>query len=140
MKKMIQIETLTKKSIEKIKSFRYDRIIEKHEGPEQWDSILKYYDPEFMEINGKAVLLPLDREQHRNITILRVITDKEDKILTLFLKDTTYVENPEDELFSAGFVAICERVQGEEFYIAILYHEWFIIDENFTVANIIANE
>lgn len=129
---MIQIETLTKNTLEKIKSYRFDRIIEKHEGPEQWDSVIKYYDPEFMEISGKAVLLPVEREQHKNITILRVITDKEDKSLTVFLKDITYVDNSEDEFFSAGFVAICERVKGEEFYIAILYHEWFIIDEHFT--------
>ena len=56
--------------------------------------------------------------------------------MPIFLKDTTNVENPEDEFFYAGFVGICECVQDEAFYIAIVYHEWFIIDEHVTVAKI----
>ena len=127
---MIQLKNLSKDTIEKIKSYRYDRIYEKHEGPEDWSSMIEYHDAEFIEIAGKPVLLPIDQEQHANITILRTITDKEEKTITVFLKDTTYVENPEDEWFMAGFVAICDKVPGEEFYIAILYHEWFIIDDH----------
>jgi len=129
---MIQLKNLTKDTIDKIKSYRYDRIIEKHEGPEQWSSVIEYHHPEFIEINGKSVLLPIDQEQHKNITVLRVITDKEEKTMTVFLKDTTYVERPEDEWFMAGFVVICDKVPGEDFFIAILYHEWFIIDEHIT--------
>ena len=129
---MIQLKNLTKDTIDKIKSYRYDRIIEKHEGPEQWSSVIEYHHPEFIEINGKPVLLPIDQEQHRNITVLRVITDKEEKTMTVFLKDTTYVEEPENEWFAAGFVVICDKVPGEDFFIAILYHEWFIIDEHIT--------
>jgi hypothetical protein len=129
---MIQLKNLTKDTIDKIKSYRYDRIIEKHEGPEQWSSVIEYHNPDFIEIDKKPVLLPIDQEQHRNITILRTITDKEEKTITVFLKDTTYVEEPEDEWFMAGFVAICDKVLGEDFFIAILYHEWFIIDEHIT--------
>jgi hypothetical protein len=125
---MLKINKLSKNAIEKIKSCRYDRIIEKHEGPERWDSVLEFYQPEFIEIDGKPVLLPIDQEHHKNITILRSAIDREEKTLTVFLKDTTYVERQEDEFFSAGFVAICDKVTGEEFFIAILYHEWFIID------------
>ena len=127
---MVQFKNLSKDTIEKIKSYRYDRIIEKHEGPEHWSSVIEYYNPEFIEIDKKPVLLPIDQEHHGNITILRTITDKEEKTITVFLKDTTYVEKPEDEWFEAGFVAICDKVPSEEFYIAILYHEWFIVDEH----------
>lgn len=127
---MIRLKNLSKDTIEKIKSYRFDRIIEKHEGPEDWSSMIKYHHPEFIEINKKPVLLPIDQEHHENITILRTITDKEEKTITVFLKDTTYVEDPEDEYFQAGFVAICDKVPDEEFFIAILYHEWFIIDEH----------
>ena len=127
---MIQLKNLSKDTIDKIKSYRYDRIIEKHEGPEQWSSVIEYHHPEFIEINGKSVLLPIDQEQHKNITILRTITDKEEKTITVFLKDTTYVKEPEDEWFMAGFVAICDKVSDEDFFIAILYHEWFIINDH----------
>jgi len=127
---MIQFKELSKDTIEMIKSYRYDRIIEKHEGPEHWSSVIEYYHPEFIEIDKKPVLLPIDQERHGNITILRTITDKEEKAITVFLKDTTYIKKPEDEYFEAGFVAICDKVPGEEFFIAILYHEWFIVDEH----------
>ena len=33
----------------------------------------------------------------------------------------------EDDPFMAGFMAVCDRVVGEEFFLAILYHEWFVI-------------
>ena len=32
--------------------------------------------------------------------------------------------------FFSGFVAICERFAGEEFFTAIVYHEWFIIENS----------
>lgn len=127
---MLKFNNISQNAIEKIKSYRYDRIIEKHEGPGSWDSVLEYYQPEFIDVNGKSVLLPIDQEHHKNITILRVIVEQEDKSLTIFLKDTTYVENTQDEFFSAGFMAVCDKVPGEEFFIAIVYHEWFIINEN----------
>ncbi len=56
----MQIANLSKSALEKIKSYRYDRIIEKHEGPEHWSSVIKYYNPEFIKIGEKHVLLPLD--------------------------------------------------------------------------------
>jgi hypothetical protein len=52
---------------------RWDRIIEKHEGPEDWESVLRYYEPEFLEFEGRWVLLPVERSRHLNITILRSI-------------------------------------------------------------------
>jgi len=127
----MKLSDLSPQTIEKIKSYQWDRIIEKHEGPEDWDSVLEFYNPEFMEVNGYHVLLPVARERHPNITILRCIVGDNGQALTLFLKDTTYVhdDTPEWEvMFMAGFVAICDKVPGEDFFIAILYHEWFIIE------------
>lgn len=113
---------------EKIAAYQYDRIIEKHEGPELWRSALQYKDLEFLEIAGRTVLLPVDREQHGNITFLRIIASADGQTLTLFLKDTTYTaEAGWDEKY-AGFVAVCDRVPGEDFYLAVLYHEWFVIE------------
>ena len=126
---MMQFNELTGIALDKIKSYRFDRIIEKHEGPEHWRSMIEWYDLEFIEIDKRAVLLPVGQEHHKHITILRTAIDKEETILTVFLKDTTHVVQPEHEYFEAGFVAICEKVSNEDFFIAILYHEWFIIDE-----------
>lgn len=127
---MIQFNELSKNTIETIKSYRYDRIIGKHEGPEHWRSVIDYDQPEFIEIDAKPVLLPIDQAHHANITILRTLTDQAEKAITVFLKDTTHVTKPEDAYFEAGFVAICDKVPGEEFFIAILYHEWFMVDEH----------
>jgi hypothetical protein len=124
----MKLVDLSPQVIDKIKTYRWDRIIEKHEGPESWGSVLKYYSPEFMTINEHDVLLPISQEHHPNITILRCAVAEDGTMLVIFLKDTTFVHNSEDELFYAGFVAICDKVPGENFFISTLYHEWFIIE------------
>jgi hypothetical protein len=67
--------------------------------------------------------LPVAQLQHANITILRTIWSADGRSLTLFLKDTTRY----DDTFSSGFLAVCDRIPGEAFFLAIVYHEWFII-------------
>ncbi|MBI4639650.1 MAG: hypothetical protein HY731_03090 [Candidatus Tectomicrobia bacterium] len=124
----MKLSDLSPTVIERIKSYRYDCIIEKHEGPERWASVLEYYEPEFMVINEYNVLLPIAQKRHSNIKILRCIVSDSGQTLTLFLKDTTNITDPRDELFFAGRVAICDKLEGEEFFLAILYHEWFIIE------------
>ncbi len=113
--------------LKRLRSFRWDRIIEKHEGPEDWESVLRHAKPEFLRVEGRDVLLPVDQERHPNITILRCIPSADGQTLSIFLKDTTYCRDPRSELFLAGFVAVCDRFPGEAFFVAILYHEWFII-------------
>ncbi len=113
--------------LQRLRSFSWDRIIEKHEGPEDWDRVFSYLRPEFLRIDGRDVLLPVDRENHPNITVLRCIVSDDGQSLTLFLKDTTLVPDPRSEKFLAGFVAVCDRFPDQDFFVAILYHEWFII-------------
>jgi hypothetical protein len=125
---MISLSSLSPATRERLNAWRWDRIIEKHEGPEDWGGTLRYTDAEFIDVDGRAVLLPLDAEQRPNVTILRTIVSEDQRTLTIFLKDTTYVENPRDEFFMAGFVAICDKFPDEEFYVAIVYHEWFIVE------------
>jgi len=79
-------------------------------------------------IAGRPVLLPVDRNRHQNITILRSIASEDGHSLTVFLKDTTHCPDPEQEIFWSGRMAVCDRMLGEDFFIAIVYHEWFIID------------
>jgi len=124
--KAMKLSDLSAETLEKIKSVRWDRIIEKHEGPEDWESVLEYYEPEFMDIAGYPVLLPVERSHHQNITILRSIWSADGKSLTLFLKDITFG----DDLFDCGYMAVCDLVTGEDFFLAILYHEWFVIERS----------
>jgi hypothetical protein len=120
----MQLSDLDPDCLAAIKTVRWDRIIEKHEGPEDWEAVLRWYDPEFMMIEGRPVLLPVGRSHHVNITILRTIWSADGNSLTLFLRDTTYG----DDWFMSGFMAVCDRMVGQDFYLAILYHEWFIIE------------
>ncbi|MBW4551510.1 MAG: hypothetical protein KME35_10420 [Aphanocapsa sp. GSE-SYN-MK-11-07L] len=107
-----------------MKTIRWDRIIEKHEGPEDWGSVFRYHEPEFMMIDDHSVLLPIEQSRHPNITILRTIWSADGQSLTLFFKDTTY----EDDPFMSGYLAVCDKVPGEEFFLTVVYHEWFIIE------------
>ena len=120
----MKVAELSPETLATIKSYRWDRIIEKHEGPEDWDSVFKYHHPEFIAIENYHVLLPIAQEHHANITILRCIPSQDGNTLTLFLKDTTY----EDDSFFSGFLAICDRFPGQDFFLAHVYHEWFIFE------------
>ena len=123
----MKLADLSPETIEKIKPVLWDRIIEKHEGPEDWESVLRWYELEFLTIDDRSVLLPVEKKHHSNITILRSIWSADGNSVTLFLTDTTYYE---DDPLMAGFMAVCDRVVGEEFFLAILYHEWFVIERS----------
>ena len=117
---------LKSETIEKLKTRLYDRIVEKHEGPWDWKWQIEHGECEFIQIGEHFVLLPVYLEHFPNITILRVVESKDSKVLTVFLKDTTFY----DDDFMSGFVAVCEKFAGEEFFTAIVYHEWFIIENS----------
>lgn len=104
---------------------RFDLFVEKHEGPWSWEWWLKNYAIEFLRVDSFDVLLPVEQRNHKNLMILRSIVGDNGQVLTIFLKDTTY----ESGVF-AGRVAVCERVAGEQWYLATLYHEWLIIDDH----------
>lgn len=123
----MKVADLSPQVVERLKKWRWDRIVEKHEGPFDWAWRLEDAYAEFMSIDGCDVLLPVDKEQHDKITILRCIPSKDGNTLTIFLKDRTYAETPDEEFFCAGFLAICDKLPGENFYVAIVYHEWFMV-------------
>lgn len=89
-----------------------------------WKRQIEADECEFIKTGAHFVLLPVYLEQIPNITILRIIESKDDKSLTVFLKDTTF---DEDDFFS-GFMAVCQKFEGKDFFTAIVYHEWFIIN------------
>ena len=124
----MRISELPPEVIAEIRLWRYDRILEKHEGPFDWGAVLDYYDPEFLDIGGRPVLLPIGKDQHPAISILRLVPSEDGRMLTIFLKDRTHLHDPADEMFCAGFLAVCEKFPGQEFFLATVYHEWFIVE------------
>ncbi|MEA5569251.1 hypothetical protein [Anabaena sp. UHCC 0399] len=105
----MKLSDLSTETLEKIKLVRWNRIIEKHEGPEDWESVLEYEEAEFIEIEGCAVLLPVDKSHHPNISIIRSIWSRDNNSVTLFVSDTTY----EDDPFFSGFIAVCDGVTAQ---------------------------
>ncbi len=47
-----KLTALSEETIEKIKQYRYDRIIEKHEGPEMWPAVLRFREPDLSRLTG----------------------------------------------------------------------------------------
>jgi len=110
--------------LERIGKIRYDSINEKHEGPFDYATDLEYGESEFIEVEGRWVLFPIETDQHPNITILRTIVSADGRVLTIFLQDTTVF--PADDWHSTGFLAVCEQIGDENIFVATVYHEWFI--------------
>ena len=117
----MNIRDLPEETRQRIAKVRFDRIIEKHEGPFDWSWWIDEAD--FLEIDGRSVLLPVPREDHANIQLVRSVVSGDEETLTLFLRDTTYDSDP---MFS-GRLAVCERFPGATFYVAMVYHEWYAV-------------
>ena len=138
----MKIENISQQTRDKILPMRYDRIVEKHEGPFTWKYLLGSHElderliklfpehdpiaetPQFLEIGSYDVLLPVGRKHNPNITILHYFLSQDFSKLVIYLKDTTY----DDDAFGSGYIAVCDLIQPENFYLTTLYHEWFIID------------
>jgi hypothetical protein len=76
-----------------------------------------------MNVDGFDILLPIDKENHKNISIDRCIPSGDGATLTIFLHDRTY-DMGMDML--AGYLAICEKVPEQNWFIAIVYHECWV--------------
>ncbi|MEK7253113.1 MAG: hypothetical protein AAB316_00080 [Bacteroidota bacterium] len=143
----MKIKDLSPATLAAIKKTRYDQIVGgKHEGPEKWSGVFvkhdprsqQFYatwqkefpeskpasDPEFMQVGGAAVLLPFGSNYHADIVILHYFFSEDRSKLVLYIKDLSYVEDP---AFRSGFIAICDKFDGEDFYLATFYHEWFML-------------
>jgi hypothetical protein len=127
----MQFVDLDPATLDIIKSWRFDRIIEKHEGPQSWESFLSWLNPELLAVGDAFVLLPIERDQNPNITVLRSYASTDGESITLFLRDTSLAEYYEEtpEMFWAGFLAVCDRVR-DKLYAAVVFHEWFIVENS----------
>jgi hypothetical protein len=141
--KLVDLSEATRQKIAKV---RYDQILEKHEGPFDWDCIINDDSepfffanrpdlplprqqediPEFFVIDNCHILLPISLKHHPNIKVIRTIWSADSNSVTIFLTDTTYGS----EWYEIGYLAVCDKVVGEDFWLAILYHEWFVIEQD----------
>jgi hypothetical protein len=140
----MKLADLSEATRQKIAKVRWDRIIEKHEGPEDWSCLVDGdseraifanrpdYDPftrqiedlpEFLSIDDRPILLPIPRKYHSNVAIERTIWSVDGNSVTIFLTDTTFGSDWSE----IGFLSVCDRVAGENFWLTIVYHEWFVI-------------
>jgi hypothetical protein len=125
--KLADLSAVTRQKIAKVK---WDGIFEKHEGPYDWSWVFRTTDDEndlaFLTIDDRPVLLPIYPEHYANVEILRTIWSADGNSVTIFLTDTTYYQVSD----RIGYLAVCEKVVGEEFWLAIIYHERFIIESD----------
>ncbi len=121
----MKIQELTPELRSRVAKFRWDRFIEKHEGPEDWTYDLKDDFVEFMSIDGFDVLLPIDKLNHANVIIDRCLPSRDGETLTIFLHDRSYYEDNGMDML-AGRLAVCEKIPEQNWYIAIVYHECWI--------------
>lgn len=111
-----RIEELSPEALEKISRYRYDILVEKQE-LWSWKYSLDPVYVDFVNLEGFNVLLPVEKENHPNISVLRLIVSDDKESLTIFLTDTTYYKGSD-----AGVVAVCDKFPGEDWYIAVVYH------------------
>ncbi len=119
----ISIDVLDEETITRIGSFRCDCLVEEHEGPWTWQRLVQDNAVDFVSIRGQNILLPVGREHHASLELVRCIFSEDAETMTLSLRDRTYDAGP-----SSDRLAVCERFPGEDWYIAVFYHEWTLID------------
>ena len=124
----MRVSELPETVIAQIRACRYDNIIEKHEGPESWHYLVDRDYLEILGVEGYQVILPLYPDQYANISFLRCFVSQDDQVLTIFLQDKTYNEEPDLEMFWTGRMAVCEKLPDTTIYLATVYHEWFIVE------------
>ncbi|MBA3871133.1 MAG: hypothetical protein H0X30_18470 [Anaerolineae bacterium] len=122
----MKLADLSPETLEKIKNIEYDRNIDKHDGPYDWAWSIEDNSVEFINMDGFEVLLPIEKNHYPNIKTLRVIPSADGRMLTIFFTDSTKAFAFEDA--GLGFLAICEKIPHENFFVATVYHEWFVID------------
>lgn len=109
---------------------RYDRSVGKHEGPFAWRDIVepvipegaggdRPLTPEFLALDGRVVLLPVERDHHANLTRLRAVASDDGRCLTLFLTDSTQGDGA-----SAGRMAFFEQAPEGGWFLCTVWHEW----------------
>lgn len=136
----MKLADLSAETLAKFAYWRFDRIREKHEGPQWWEfhpTDDNGWPGEFFEVEGYQVLFPeydVSEENWAKITIDRIFLSEDGQLLTIFFRDYSYRDwynqTPQDngERWEAGRLVIAHRVPGEDFFVTILFHERFLTE------------
>jgi hypothetical protein len=102
----MRLSDLTPAGLARLKQIRFDMIIEKREGPEEWDGWRLQAGPEGCEVTtlgGFDVLLPVPQKHHAAIALVSAPAVSSDgRTLTLFLADRSYGHDDESYSQHAG--------------------------------------
>jgi hypothetical protein len=92
---------------------------------------------EFLNFDGFDVLLPVPRNHHPYMRLIRLMPSADEKTLTIFLHDSFH-QDWFNDLQGAryGFLAVADRYQkfGCDFYLASYYHFSYLINSDYEVA------
>ena len=127
----LKVADLTPEQLAKFSWWRCDQLYEKHESWGNWESDLQYNSGQFVDIGGKAVLLPHLPEDPSKLLVDDYSLSDDQRVITIFLRDYTFVDDPDNpdrwDDMSSGYVAICYQPQGESFYVAVVYHSRYVV-------------
>lgn len=92
---------------------------------------------EFLYFDGFNVLLPVPRNHHPFIKLIRLIPSSDEKTLTIFLHDSFHQDWFQDRQGARyDFLAVADRYQkfGCDFYLASYYHFSYLINSDYEAA------
>lgn len=124
----MKLEELTPAVLEQLETVRFDRFSAQYEGLWDYKWWLKEEGAEFLQAAEHWVLLPTESRHWPHITFERVIESRDRRTLTLFGRDATFAGTGSDEDSTAGFLAVCEKFPGQEFFVATFYHDRYLIE------------
>lgn len=129
----MQVADLSPEQRQQLAAYALDTLREKHEGW-SWDIPLNY--SAFFTFDGYEVLLPIAEEDRANVSLIWLAVGADGNVLTLYIEDTTtwneIQTNPAYQDYRepawmkpryTDFIAICEKVPGQPYYITTLYHQ-----------------
>ena len=120
----------------------------KHEFGSSWNKFVNlsqhsFYESteedlaEFIEYDGKFILLPVERSHHSSMAVIRGMMSRDFQSITLFIHDSYHQYwFTEESDARYGFLAIADLYQkfNSEFYLANYYHFSYLVNSDFEVA------
>ncbi len=130
----MRVADLSPEVRELVGRYHIDHMVEKHES---WTWSTSLDDSAFFTFENYEVLLPISEEDRNNVSLIWLSVGKDRNVLTIYLEDTTVWDAMQSERSSprsaeeeewmkpiyADYIAICEKVVGQECYIATFYHQ-----------------
>ncbi len=98
---------------------------------------------DFLNFNGFNVLLPVPRDHHPHIKLIRLMVSSDERSLTLLLHDSFHQEWFSDSWGARyGFLALADRYLefGSDFYVANYYHFSYLVNEDYQIAQNIMSQ